>query len=38
MLKLGGEEARDQGLAVKQDAILSRGKNKFVQIHFERIK
>jgi len=37
-IKLDGEKVIDQSLAVKQDAILSRGKNKFVQIHFERIK
>jgi tyrosyl-tRNA synthetase len=33
-IKLDGEKVCDMSLTVTHDAILSRGKNKFVQIHF----
>jgi tyrosyl-tRNA synthetase len=34
-IKLNGETVNDVNLSVTHDAILSRGKNKFVQIHFD---
>ena len=33
-VKLNGDVVSDLNLSVKHDSILSRGKNKFVQIHF----
>ncbi|MCL1803791.1 MAG: tyrosine--tRNA ligase [Eubacteriaceae bacterium] len=33
-IKLDGETVRDANLTVAGDSVLSRGKNKFVQIHF----
>ena len=33
-IKLNGETVNDVNLSVTHDTVLSRGKNKFVQIHF----
>lgn len=35
-VKLGGKTVNDVNLCVRSDAVLSRGKNKFVQIRFSR--
>ena len=34
-IKLDGEKVSDSNLFIKHDAVLSRGKNRFFQIHFE---
>jgi len=34
-IKLDGEAVEDTGLTVRRDAVLSRGKNKFIKIHFD---
>ena len=33
-IKLNGEIVRDLNYSLKGDAVLSRGKNRFVQVHF----
>ena len=35
-VKLDGEKVADYDMAVRRDAVLSRGKNKFVQVRFEK--